>query len=80
MKIKQAIQIGDNVTDIMKLPCVVACIKKDDRNGFEWLEYRVRCSGRSVYQYAEKGDWIVEDAAGRWYIMTDDEYQKKKAL
>ncbi len=35
MKIKQAIQIGENVTDVIRLPCVVACIKKDDQQGFE---------------------------------------------
>ena len=75
MTINQAIQIGDNVTDIMKLPCVVACIKKDDRNGFYWLEYRVKCGATGRAQYAERGDWLVEDTNGRWHVKSDDLYR-----
>lgn len=78
MSIKKAIQIGDNVTDVIRLPCVVACIKKDDQQGFEWLEYRVKCGVSGRAQYAEKGDWLVEDTNGYWHIMTDDEYKKRK--
>lgn len=75
MRFKQAIQIGDNVTDIMKLPCVVACIKKDDGNGFHWLEYRVKCLKRGMAKYGEEGDWIVLGDNG-WNVITDDEYKQ----
>ena len=39
MIFRQAIQIGDNVTDILKLPCVKGVKKCDDKAGFEWLMY-----------------------------------------
>ena len=73
---KQTIRIGDNVTDIMNLPCVVACIKQDDKNGFVWLEYRIRCGASGRAQYAEKGDWLCEDNDGRWHILTDEDHEK----
>lgn len=76
MTIKQAIQIGDNVTDIMRLPCVVACIKKNDRQGFSWLEYRVKCGASGRAKYAEKYDWLIEDTDGHWYVMTDSKYKQ----
>lgn len=52
---RQAIRIGRNVTDIMRLPCVTACVKLNDTQGYEWLEYII--SGDDG-QRAEEGDWL----------------------
>lgn len=73
MRYKQTIQIGDNVTDIMRLPCVSGCKKLDDKNGFEWLEYQIKGSDSET---AEKSDWLCEDYDGRWHCLSDEEYQK----
>ena len=77
MKIRQAIQIGDNVTDVMKLPCVVACIKQDDKQGYRWLMYRIMVGAGGRAEYGEKGDWICQGYNGRWCVMTDDEYKNQ---
>lgn len=79
MKIKQAIQIGDNVTDIMKLPCVTSCVKHNDGNGFEWLVYMVECGADGSIEPVEKHDWLVEDENGIWHAMTDEGYRQIKS-
>ena len=71
MKIRQAIQVGNNVTNIMRLPCIETCTKRNDRHGMEWLEY-VTTDGDIV----ESGDWLCETDEGKWMPMDDEEYQK----
>lgn len=71
MKIIQAIQIGDNVTNIMKLPCIEKCVKRNNKNGLEWLEY-----GTTDGDIVECGDWLCETEDGKWMQMSDEEYQK----
>lgn len=71
MKFRRAIQIGDNVTDILKLPCVKGVEKCDDKAGFEWMEYILK-SG----DHAEKGDWLCEDSNGKWHALSDEEYSE----
>lgn len=69
---KRAIQITNrNTTAILNLPCTKAVIKKDDRHGYEWLEYVIK----GTQDRAEQGDWLCEDHAGNWHILTDDEYK-----
>ena len=70
-KIVKAIQIGNNITDIMRLPCIKKCVKCNDKNGFEWLEY-VTTDGDIV----EGGDWLCETKEGKWMPMSDEEYKK----
>ena len=69
---KQAIQIGSNVTDMMKLPCVYSCHKEADGGLcfllYDWNEY-----GR--YVEARQGDWLCEDYDGRWHLLNDKEYK-----
>ncbi len=69
MRFKQAIRIGDNVTDILKLPFVTGVRKCDDQQGFEWLEYDL--TDGSI---AEKGDWLCEDSNGQWSAHHNEEY------
>ena len=86
MKIKQAIQIGDNVTDIMKLRCISFVTKNPQPpKGFE-ITYYYHLYPGMMWDYKEdlshrhvafKGDWLVEDKDGHWHIMTDDEYKKR---
>lgn len=70
-KIVKAIQIGNNITDIMRLPCINKCVKRNDKNGFEWLEY-VTTDGDIV----EGGDWLCETKEGKWMPISDEEYKK----
>ena len=80
MRYKQAIQIGDNVTDIMKLPCVIDVNKAYDDNGV--LFYKYRLFGDTITNrikwgetvIAHVGDWLIEDEEGRWHVMTDEEW------
>ena len=69
MIFRQAIQIGDNVTDILKLPCVKGGKKCDDKAGFEWLMYILKWGG-----CAEKGDWLCENTDGYWSAHSNEEY------
>ncbi len=85
MKFKQTIQIGRNVTYIMKLPCV-SFVSKDPQppKGFEipyyyhlypglmW-DYKEDLSHRHV---AVKGDWLCEDSNGKWHALSDEEYRE----
>jgi len=73
MKIRQAIQVGKNVTNIMRIPCIEKCVKRNDKNGMEWLEYETT-DGDIV----ESGDWLCETDEGKWMPMSDEEYQKNK--
>lgn len=70
---KQAIQIGDNVTGIMKLPCVFSCHKTDD-GSLEYLLYQ--WNNRQEYIKAHKGDWLCEGGEGIWSVLTDVEYNE----
>lgn len=71
-KYKQKIKIGNNVTDIMKLPCVTACYKLNDKRGLEWLEYEIQIDGQKTR--AEAGDWICEDYDGHWTVHAEDSF------
>lgn len=65
MRHKQRIQIGRNVTNIIKLPCVRAVEKQADGTLF-YLLY----GG----QIARKGNWLVETLTGKWYVLPDDAF------
>lgn len=76
MKIKQAIQVGSNVTDIFNLPCVES-IKKV-RGGYyatllinEFSKYKPQ---------AFKGDWICQYDNGKWFAMSDKDFQSVRKL
>ena len=81
MRYKQAIQIGDNVTDIMRLPCVISCTKEFWNNTDIKYMYSLFgdtvCSkyswGDSVIAYS--GDWLCEDYDGRWHLLSNKEYK-----
>ena len=73
MKFKQAIQIGDNVTDIMKIRMVMRCQKERKDDGYELVYYVLVPSGSLLP--AKKGDWLVEQ--GKWWLVfTDEEYKR----
>lgn len=72
----KAIQIGNNVTDIMKLPCVFSCHKMSNGE-LEYLLYDWDENGQ--YIKAHKGDWIVEDD-GKYFQLTEKEYEVWKDL
>ena len=72
MKFKQAIQIGDNVTDIYKLPCIAGVFKNTDGSAIFRLELFVK-SERAI---AVKGDWLCQDYNGNWHRMSDTEYKQ----
>ena len=64
-KVKQAIRVGRNATDIMRLPCVCSCYKRDD----DTLYYRFLSFQRHVT--AHEGQWLCEDYNGNWTV-TDE--------
>lgn len=73
MIFRQAIQIGDNVTDIMKIRMVMRCQKERKDDGYELVYYVLVPSGSLLP--ARKGDWLVEQ--GKWWIvLTDKEYKQ----
>jgi hypothetical protein len=64
-KVKQAIRVGRNVTDMMRLPCVFSCYKKADGT----LCYQLLPLQR--YVTAHEGQWLCEDYDGNWTV-TDE--------
>lgn len=82
-KFKKCIQIGDNVTDIMKLPCVIGVTKeiwdeKDIRLRYSLFGDVVSSKydlGDNVYAY--KGDWLCEGYDGSWHKLSNNEYESK---
>ena len=64
-KVKQAIRVGRNATDIMRLPCVFSCYKQADGT----LRYRLLPLQR--YVTAHEGQWLCEDYDGNWTV-TDE--------
>lgn len=66
---KQSIQIGNNVTDIMRMECVQGVFK----NFAGQLVYQVNCHQSSI-TYAGQGDWICQDHDGCWNVVTKDNY------
>ena len=77
MEYRQCIQIGANVSDVMKLPCVFSCHKMED-GGLEYLLYDWDDNGQ--YVKAHYGDWLCEGSDGKWYKLTDKEYGEANAL
>ena len=85
IRIKQAIPVGNNITDIMCLPCVNKCEKVDVEYhvcGVEW-NTEIRHKSSFVFtldngQRAYCGDWIVNDGDGHWSVLTDEEYEQYK--
>lgn len=83
MRYKQAIQIGSNVTDIMRLPCVISCCKQfADEDFNELLVYTVYIDSEDYgeeehdgYIDAHFGDWLCEDYDGQWHLLSDKEYK-----
>ena len=84
MKIKQAIQIGDNVTGIMRLPCVLGAMKMTYNPAVIYYilfgDVITKCVqwGETVKAY--NGDWLCEDYDGRWHLLSDKEYKSKITL
>lgn len=69
MRHKQRIQIGRNVTNIIKLPCVRAVEKQAD--------------GTLLYllyggQIARQGNWLVESLNDKWHVLPDDTFSDEE--
>lgn len=61
---KQKMQFtGKSLDDTMSLPCVRAIAKTDGGK----LKAKVKTAPRS-YEYAEQGDWIIQEDDGHWRI------------
>ena len=69
----EAIQIADNVIDIMSLPCVQSVEKQMDVD----YPYLYHLTNNVV---AKKGDWLVFMGSGYgWKMMPDVLFQKQYA-
>lgn len=86
IKFKQMVQIGDNVTDIIKLKCVNYVSKLLPFEFTHSYIYHLYaglmhdyCEDLSHKQIAFKGDWLCEDEEGHWYIISNKEYQREYA-
>ena len=65
MKYIQMIQIGRNVTDIMRLDCVYSCHKEGDSR-LCYLLYDWDKDGN--YIAAHEGDTLCQSADGKWHV------------
>jgi hypothetical protein len=74
-KYNYAIQVADNVTDIMNLPCVMRCDKlmfgTYQKNA---VQYRYLLDdGQEAVTY----DWIVQLADGKWKVFSGAEWNER---
>lgn len=72
---KTAIQIGSNVTNIMKLPCIFSCHKEAD-GALCYLLYDWDDDGN--YIQAREDDWLCEDNSGKWCVIKKEDYAKEE--
>ena len=83
---RQTIQIGDNATDILQVPCVMGVMKTMNQPPYD-LQWRLKtetiinlCSCHSLtepyYHPAYQGDWLCEDYSGQWHMLCNAEYQE----
>lgn len=89
MKIVQAIQVGDNVTDIMRLPCIRGAFKYPINDPYNRFPLRghlpekdevIYCLRQGVVDdFAQKGEWICLDSDGQWFALSDADYRKEVA-
>lgn len=74
MKFKQAIHIGRNIEGIFRLPCIAA-IRKDIFGAAFYDLYGFIMHDRKN-AVAREGDWLCEDSAGKWYLLTNEMYEQ----
>ena len=65
VKFRQRIEIGTNVTGIMRLPCVFSCYKEG--GGVVYILQEWDSDGNRLE--ARQGDWLCEDYDGRWTVQ-----------
>lgn len=68
----EAIQIGDNVTDILKLGCISGVKKMPS----EAYPYEYELFNNTI---AHKGDWLVFMKGKDWGMLPDELFKKKFA-
>jgi|GEM_PF-5269874 len=71
---RQVYVIGDNVTNIINLPCVRGVMK--DKSGA--LAYQVDNVG--PFASAVKGDYICEDKWGNWHVVRKGFEEKQRSV
>ena len=74
MRIKQAIQLGSNITDIFNLPCVTAIQKQ--KGGYV-ASLKINEYSKNKPQ-AFKGEWLCQLSNGKWFAMSDYDFQNRK--
>ena len=74
-KYNYAIQVSDNVTDVMNLPCVMRCDKLViGAGGMNAVQYRyMLADGQEAVTY----DWIVQLTDGKWKVFSGDEWNER---
>ena len=81
VKFKQAIKVGDNITDIMKVSCVCSCIKyvfSDNKVKYAFTVFPLMMVLGSKYKIAQTGDWLCQDEDNLWHILTEEEYERNQ--
>lgn len=74
---KQLIQVGNNITDIFNLPCVIMIQKHHNNEAWYIADFQkmYRCMKTKTI-VALKGDWFCERQDGLWEILTNKEYEQ----
>ena len=85
INMRQAIQINNNVTEIMKLPCVLSAQKRVVDGNYVIVYTLFGDTTCASYKfgetiYANVGDWLIEGDDGNWTLVSDEDFQKKATL
>lgn len=82
LRIVQSIKVGKNVSDIMKLDCVRSCRKivVSDDVLYGYRLYPLSMAHPAPYVEAVTGDWLCQQADGKWDILSENEYKKRNEV
>ena len=70
---KLAVQVGENITDIIRMPCVQSAHKRSGKDGkvaYYILEPSAMADSEH-WQYAYPGDWLLKDGDDKWHVIKD---------
>lgn len=75
----QSIKVGNNASDIMMLDCVMSCRKMVVSRDvlFAYKLYPLTMAHPAPFIEAVTGDWLCQQADGKWDILSDYEYRKR---
>ena len=67
---KIKIQVGENATSILKLPCVLSAHKRsgNEQKVAYYILDPFAMADSDRWQYVHPGEWLIQDENGKWHV------------